>query len=524
MSKLISVDPATGHKNAEVNATPLHQIPEMLTAARKAFESWHTSELKTRQWIIARFRNILLDERDEIARLITREMGRPLAESLAVELEACLDLVDYELKAAGRILKDRRVPLHNIFFLRRGSRVMPLALGVFGIISPWNWPLLIPLGCIVPALLAGNCVIHKHSEVTPLLSEKMLDMFENAGLPDHVFQIVQGDGHAGHALAGSGVDKIFFTGSTSVGVKVMETAAHSLTPVVLELGGQDAAIVCRDADIACAASGLVWGAFMNAGQNCNSVERIYVDRSVAGQFRDQFIAGTLKLRSGNGLSADTDMGPLATRKQIRKMGHLKRHARSRGARLLTGGRTVSGKPGFFHEPTVFWYEGKLSSPWDDEVFGPLVSITPFETEEEAVRLANANQFGLTASVWTKNRKKGHAIARRLETGTVMINDCIVSFGMPEAGWTGIKKSGIGYMHGRKGFEEMVCLKYVNWDPQYRRQKYWWFPVSGSMIEGMKAGMTFLYDRHVFRKARALPRVLRAFAPELLLNIRNKKRH
>ncbi len=296
-----SINPATEEINRQIETTSTDTIKHIIKASRQAFPDWQNSKICTRKWILRNVQQLLLEQKDEFADLITREMGRPLTESLVLEVESVLDLLNYYIRNANALLKPERVRLNNLFFIHRKSVNIKKSLGTLGIISPWNWPLLIPMGCIVPALLAGNCMIHKHSEHTPLINQAMLHLFKEAGLPDHVFQILQGDGKVGKALIENNVDKLFFTGSTTVGSEVMKQCAVHLTPVVLELGGQDAAIVCADADLENTTSGLVWGSFMNAGQNCNSVERIYVEESIVDQFIRQFTDKTKQLRIGDSL-------------------------------------------------------------------------------------------------------------------------------------------------------------------------------------------------------------------------------
>jgi acyl-CoA reductase-like NAD-dependent aldehyde dehydrogenase len=426
----------------------------------------------------------------------------------------------YTRKAPG-FLKDRRVPLHNVFFKRRKSYVHFEPLGVLGVIAPWNWPVLIPLGFIAPGLLAGNAIVFKHSELTPLVAEELRRLFLDAGVPEAVFQIVQGRGDVGAALVDAPTERIFFTGSTEVGQKVMAHASRSLKKAVLELGGSDPAIVCEDADIENASSGLVWGGFNNCGQNCNSVERVIVNESVADRLIEALVEKTKCLRVGDGMDPGTDVGPLASEAQLKKTEAVVRSAEAGGGRILCGGKRPEGLKGCFYEPTVILWSRANPAPADIELFGPVLYVTPAAGDGDAVRLANASCFGLAASVWTSDGERGERIGRAVESGTVMVNDVVVSFGIAEAGWTGVKKSGVGWVHGEKGLDEMVNIQYVHRDRQNHLQKFWWFPYSERMVRGMKAGMTFLFDRSLTRKAAALPAVLRHFTGYLLLNRRRK---
>lgn len=520
-SILKSFNPATLEIVGQVAVTPPEAVAEAVASAQAAFPAWRDAGLKTRISVLERARQLMLDRSERFARLITEEMGRPFVESMVMEMEAGVDLLGYYTRKAPDFLRDRRVPLHNVFFKRRRSYIHFSPLGVLGVIAPWNWPVLIPLGFIAPGLLAGNAVILKHSEMTPLVAEELRRLFLDAGVPEAVFRTVQGGGDVGAALVDAKTERIFFTGSTEVGQRVMAHASRSLKKAVLELGGSDPAVVCDDADIENASSGVVWGAFNNCGQNCNSVERVIVDASVADPFIEAVVEKTKRLRLGNGMDPGTDVGPLASEAQLKKTEAIVRAAESRGGRVLCGGRRPRGMAGYYYEPTVIQWSRSNPAPSDEELFAPILYITPSIGDGDAIRMANGSCFGLAASVWTADRKRGERIGRAIESGTVMINDVIISFGIGEAGWTGVKKSGVGWVHGEKGLDEMVNIQYVHSDPQLRMQKFWWFPYSEGMVRGMKAGMTFLFDRRILRKLAALPEVLRQFTGYLLLNRRRK---
>jgi len=519
--KIKSINPATLEINGEVELTPAEDVNLIVERARSVFPLWRDTPLSVRSQIIKKVQELLLDRGLEFAELITREMGRPVVESFSLEIAASVDITGYYAKNADKFLSDRKVPLHHLLFKRRESIIRFEPLGVLGIISPWNWPLLIPLGGIVPALLAGNCVVFKHSELTPLVSEKIYTLFRDAGIPEGVFQIVQGGADQGRALVGSSVEKIFFTGSTDVGRRIYKQASDSLKKCVLEMGGSDPAIVCKDADIEYTSSGIAWGAFSNCGQNCNGVERVFVHRSVSSQFIDLLISKTKQLRVGDGLDYDTDIGPLASKKQLDKMKRIVRESVRMGDKVLAGGKRIEDSTGYFFEPTILLRDKSQYKREDDEIFGPIIYVTEVENDEEAVELANRSAFGLSSSIWTKNPKHGMKLARYMEAGTVMINDVIVSFGMAEAGWTGIKKSGVGWVHGEKGLDEMVNIKYINRDPQASMQKIWWFPYTEKILKTMKAGIIFLFSGKLRSLLVNIPIVLKNLTGQLILNRRRQ---
>lgn len=518
---ITSLNPATLETVGEVKITPPESVAAVVAETRQAQSGWAALSLKNRTALLRRAQQIMLGQADALAALICAETGRPYTEALSLEVQSAIDLLAYYADHAHRFLSDHRVPLHHPFFWRRESRRVYQPLGVLGIIAPWNWPLLIPLGGIVPALLSGNGVVFKPSELTPLVAESIRSIFIEAGLPEALLQTVHGHADTGTALVQSPVDKIFFTGSTRVGHAIYKQAAADLKKCVLEMGGSDPAIVCEDADLNTAAAGIAWGAFTNAGQNCNSIERLFVHQSVSNAFIDKLLDHVRHLRLGHGMAADTDIGPLASQAQLNKIRDGVSKEIKNGGCLLCGGEGVQDKAGYFFQPTVILRDKARYSEKDDELFGPVLWVTEVESDDEAVALANRSAFGLASSVWTGDRRRGHAIARRLEAGTCMINDCIVSFGLTEAGWTGLKNSGIGWVHGEKGLDEMVNIKYINRDTQPHRQNFWWFPYDEAMVQAIKNAMPFLFSSKWADKLKSLPRLMADFAGDMLLNTPKK---
>jgi acyl-CoA reductase-like NAD-dependent aldehyde dehydrogenase len=504
---LVSLNPSTLEPIGEVPITEPGRLPDIVKRSERAFERWGALALDDRVAIVRKAQDIMLAEADQIARMVSLEMGRPFTESFAIEAVASIDLLYYYWKHAYRFLRDRRVSLHNPILKRASSYIHFQPLGVMGNVAPWNWPLLIPLGVIVPALLAGDTLVYKPSEFAPLTGEMLREIFIRAGVPPDAYINIHGTGTVGEALVRSDVAKVFFTGSTRVGQMVMEQAASDLKKVVLELGGHDPAIVCEDANVEIASSGVLWGAMGNCGQNCNAIERVYAHRRVYDRLVAQVAQKCTTLRVGDPFDATTDIGPVATEGQLSKMRRIVDQARQSGMEVLAGGNSVQDAKGTFFEPTVIACTKEDSPIPDEEVFGPVMFIKRVEDDEEAVRRANSSRFALSASVWTTDSGRGTRIAGKIESGSVMINDSVVLFGVGEAGWTGIKKSGVGWMHGEKGIDEMVNMQFTYADAGPDSQKLWWFPYSKRMVDTMRNALVVLFSRNLFKRIAALPGVL-----------------
>ena len=473
--EIVSYDPATGEEVGRAPVASAAEVREAVERARAAQKDWAALSYAERGRVVMSARRVVLDELEEIALLVSRETGKPVAEAVSMELAPTLDLMQFFARRTRRLLRPEKIDIGQYGLMGRTSRIVYRPLGVVGIISPWNFPWAIPLGEVVMALMAGNSVVLKPSELTPLTGLKIADVFRRAGLREGVLQVLTGEGRTGAALVEAGVDKVMFTGSVATGKRVAESAARKLTPVVLELGGKDPMIVLEDADVETAADAALWGAFSNSGQACASVERCYVHESVAPRFVESVVAKTRALRQNVGTADDTDVGAMSNENQLATVeGHVG-EAVERGARVLTGGRRAEGlRPGLFFEPTVLADVDHTMTVMREETFGPVLPVMTFRTDEEAVRLANDSPFGLTASVWTKNIGRGRRVAEQLEAGTVMVNEVLYTHGIAQTPWGGMKQSGLGRTHGRQGLLELVAPQHVHVNRVWGLRDLWWF--------------------------------------------------
>jgi succinate-semialdehyde dehydrogenase/glutarate-semialdehyde dehydrogenase len=416
----------------------------------------------------------MLGERDEIARLVSRETGKPIAEAISMEIVPTLDAMHYFAHASESLLRPQKIDIGQYGMMGRSSTIRFKPLGVVGIISPWNFPLATPLDEVVMALMAGNAVVLKPSELTPLIALKIGELFSRAGLSTGLLEVLTGDGSTGAALVEARVDKIMFTGSVATGKRVAEAAARYLIPVVLELGGKDPMIVLEDADLKNAARGAVWGAFANSGQACASVERCYVHESIAPKFIDAVVAETKALKQGVGTETAVDIGSMTNERQLQIVEDHVSDAEKRGAKILTGGKRGDNRKGYFYQPTVLTNVDHDMTIMRDETFGPVLPVMTFKSDDEAVKLVNDSVYGLTASVWTKNIARGRQIAERIEAGTVMVNEVVYTHGIAQTPWGGVKDSGYGRTHGRAGLLELVTPQHIHVNRVFFLPDLWWF--------------------------------------------------
>ncbi len=500
--RIISFDPATDEVLGEFACADGAAVAAAVESARHAQPAWGAGGVRKRMAVLRRFQQLLRTHRSEVARLITRESGKPYAEALLTEVLVALDAARFCCENAFAVLRPQPVAHGNLVLKAKSGYLHREPYGVIGIISPWNYPLATPATETLAALAAGNAVIVKPSEFTPLVALELQRLLHEAGVPQGIFQVLVGDGATGAQFVNSPIDKLIFTGSVATGRRVAEMAAKRFLPVVLELGGKDPMLVLEDADLESASSAAVWGAFVNAGQTCLSVERCYVHSSLYDKFLTACAEKTARLCVGNGLHPQTDVGPMIHQRQLAIVHEHVEDAVARGARLIRGGAPLPEIGPNFYAPTVLADVDHTMRVMQEETFGPVLPIMPFDDDEEALRLANDSQYGLSASIWTRDRRRGEALAARVQAGTVMINDVVSCFAISEAPHGGMKDSGIGRTHGRLGLEEMVRIKYVDSDWLPGLRKVWWYRYGGDFASRMEAFLDFLFARSPMARLRA----------------------
>lgn len=469
------LDPTNGHVLGHFPITTPAEVDEAVARAKRAFPAWSKSSLAERITILEKLRPWIQSQGEDYAREISKDTGKPLADSLLTELMSIPLFIDYYAKTAASVLDPRPVP-GSIMFPGKRARVEQAPLGVVGIISPWNFPFQLSVVPMISALLAGNTVILKPSELTPLTGEVIRECFENIGLPAGVVQVIQGDGSTGAALANADLQKIFFTGSLATGRKIMAAAAQKPIPVELELGGKDAMIVCDDANLARAAKGAAWGAFVNAGQMCVSVERLFVHAKVYDEFIALLQAEIEALVVG-GPDDYADMGPLVSEAQLEIVERHVQSAREEGATIRCGGARVE-RAGNFFAPTLITDVRPDMTIYREETFGPVLPVIRVQSDEEAVELANGHIYGLNASIWTRDIKKGSRLASQIEAGQVCVNDLVSSVGNPALPFGGFKGSGFGRYHGPEGLLAFSQPRAVVLDRGWLNAEPFWFPYEG----------------------------------------------
>lgn len=500
---IIKHDPSTGELLGEFPISSPQDVQAAVQRAQDAFPAWRDIGLDARLEALDALRNVIARNGEEYARRISQDTGKPLGDSLLTELMTIPMFIDFYKKHAKKTL-GRQKRESSILFPGKTHYVEYFPMGVIGVISPWNFPFQLAVIPMISALIAGNTVVLKPSEVTPITGEVIRECFAAIGLPPGVVEVVQGDGSTGAALVDANIDKVFFTGSLQTGKRVMAAAAKKPIPVELELGGKDAMIVCHDANLKRAAKAAVWGGFVNCGQMCVSVERLFVVEEVYEEFLELVKNEVDSLRFGSP-SEDADIGPLTSGAQRDIVQKHVESAIKEGAAVLSGGQAVA-RDGHFFEPTLIVNVRPDMTIYKEETFGPVLPVIRVADEEEAIRLANDHIYGLTGSVWTSDIERGLSLASRMESGQCSINDLVTSVGNPILPFGGVKGSGFGRYHGVEGLIAFSHQRAILVDRGWLKSEPFWFPYAGK-YDSLNDVFQGLMRGNMLRAGKALTKLI-----------------
>jgi acyl-CoA reductase-like NAD-dependent aldehyde dehydrogenase len=499
--RIIVRSPATLETIAELAVALNEEVEAAVERGRKAQAQWQKTSFPERARIFYRLRDLLLDEGDKLADILTSETGRPRAEVYGNELFYLCDAIGTWAKNGARYLQPEKISPQ--FPLLKTKRVVSTYAprGVVGIISPWNFPLIMTLGEALPALMAGNAVVIKPSELTPLSAIFGAEIAAKAGFPENLLQVVMGYGSTGETLIDH-VDMIAFTGSADTGKRVMRRAADRLIPVSLELGGKDPMIVLKDADLDRAAGACVWGGLVNCGQICTSIERVYVEEPVYQKFTDKVVEKVRALRQGPS-EAEVDIGSMTSEEQLSTIAAQVDEAVARGAKALTGGRRNPELPGYYYEPTVLVEVDHSMRIMTEETFGPIIPIVKVKDPQEALRLANDSRYGLSGSIFARDKNRAWQLAEKMRCGSISINDSLVTFLVTEAPMGGCKESGFGYRHGAEGMRKFCQQKTIVTDKFGLKEEFPWYPATAKKARQVRHLLNLLCHTGWSYKLRAL---------------------
>lgn len=507
--KIVIENPATLEPIGEVFLAPPADCRDAVESAQKAFPSWREFPAADKRELFLKAKSILLGRATEIARLLAMEKGTPVVESLTIEVFTIIETLDHYSRNQRKTLAPKTIRPHIPLFAHHKARYLFQPLGPSLVISPWNFPFMIPFLDVISELTVGNTIVLRPSTSTPFTALAIGEIMTEAGVPPGVLNIVPCRvPQAEEMLVDPAIQSIAFTGSVGVGKRILELASHNLTNVVLELGGKDPTIVFRDADLEQAALGVVWAAFMNTGQSCASVERVYVAEEIAEAFILRVVEITKTLHVGNPLDEGVEIGPMENLGQLKVVEEHVRDAVERGAEIRCGGGRVEGRPGYFFTPTVMTRVDHKMKIMTEETFGPVLPVMTFRDPDEALALANDSRYGLTASVWTRNKKTAQWAAERLEAGGVTVNDHMITFNEPGAIWGGIKQTGMGRTHGPYGLLEIANIKFVSADFSGKKRRMWWYPYEAANLEIMEKALALMHHPRLIDRLGALAPILK----------------
>ena len=486
---IISTNPLTQTEVGTVYKTNPSMLDNILKESVSAQKKWRRLRVKERAWILKQVRKQLVKKSDELITLISEETGKPFWDSF-IEVMTAAEHLKYMCSHAPLVLsQEKRSP--GIFIHKR-AYVRYFPHGTAGIISPWNYPLILTASPVVEALLSGNTVVLKPSELTPLTGNKIRQIFIDGGIPKDVFQVVQGFGDIGAALVDSPmINIICFTGSVKVGKAIAESCGKRLKPSILELGGCDPMIVLEDADLDRSVSAAVWGGFSNCGQTCISVEKIYVMDSIADLFIERLKKQVLSLTQSNNLER-ADIGGMINQNQKQAVKSFLNETRGEGIIFHLDDKKIKEDSSCFLHPTIIEIDSSSSLSTQSEIFGPVIMVTRVQSEKEAINKANDTEFGLSASVFSKNLRKARRVAGQIRAGSVCINDINSNYICASLPFGGVGVSGIGRVHGPEGLKAFSQVQAVCEDRLGLKKELWWFPIADVTKKWFKRFFKFWY--------------------------------
>ena len=511
-SKIRIFNPATLEEVGEIKVSVPGSLASMRKAAAEAQVVWISMPLSQRKKVLEKAQEIIFEQLEKIAKIVCEETGKPKIEGINADIGCALSAGDFSMREMERIFRPSRIDFGSMGmamrYLRRSSFIVPRPIGVVGIIAPWNYPFGMPYSQTVMAIAAGNAVLLKPSSHTPFSAKKIVEILEQAGAPKGLVQVVVGRGSGiGQEFVLSGLDRIIFTGGTEAGRKVMENASQRFTPVTMELGGKDPFLVMQDADVARAAEAAAWGSFVNSGQTCCAVKRIYVQKEVYSEFTERLINKVRSLKQGWGWDdAEVSIGPLISEEAVREMEEWVRIAIADGGKVLCGGRRTPGLKGNYFEPTVIADLPHTSRVVQEEIFGPIVTISSFQDETEGIALVNDCKFALTGCVWSKDLTRGRNIAERMSGGTTLLNNVAYTYGLTSTPWGGKGQSGFGRTHGELGFAELLEPHHVHIDKGKFGQELWWYPYDREKFEANNLMLEMSFGKNKGRSLLSLSKL------------------
>jgi len=486
-------NPATGEVIAHVPDLPAQRVAELAARGRAAQPGWQALGFDGRGEVMARMQRWLMDSHARVASTIISETGKTREDAYLAELNYAGGALAFWIRHAGRLLADEPVAVSTLTLKGKRLAVRHEPIGLVGVIGPWNYPLVNSFGDCVPALMAGNSVILKPSEVTPLTSLLVAEGLAECGLPDGVLAVATGGGATGAAVVEE-ADMIMFTGSAQTGRKVMERAARTLTPVSLELGGKDPLIVLADANLERAANAAVYYSMQNSGQTCISIERVYVEEPVYDEFVAKVTTKVRGLRQGPPAGpGSVEVGAMTTPEQLEIVADHVADALAKGARALTGGRRGQ-HPGSFYEPTVLVDVDHTMKAMTQETFGPTLPIMRVADVEQAIALANDSPYGLGAAVYTGDAERGRQLARRLQAGAVCVNDALLNYFAVELPMGGWKASGLGTRHAAGGIRKYTKQQSLLVNRINLKKDPFMFPYRALLSRALFRAVRLLYGR------------------------------